>query len=132
MKQYFKIAAHGLIKKGNKYLVTRRAKANDYMPGFWDIPGGTIEFGEKIVDALKREVLEETGLKIKPGKIQSVYGYLSGESRHQFQLVYACVYRSGEVKLNPEEHDKYLWATIPEISKLKKIAFLKNLLKEIK
>jgi len=131
MSKFFVVAVHGLIKKSGKYLVTKRASTNDYMPNFWDIPGGSIKFGEETPHALKREILEETGLKIKMGKIIFAYGFKSSESRHQFQLVYLCDYLSGDVKLNPKEHSDYRWATIAEIKKLKNIAFLKELLKEV-
>lgn len=131
MNKFFVVGIHGLIKKSGKYLVTKRASTNDYMPNFWDIPGGSIKFGEKIYHALKREVLEESGLKIKQGKIIFAYGYKSNEIRHQFQLVYLCDYLSGDVKLNPNEHSEYKWATIAEIKKLKNIAFLKKLLEEV-
>jgi len=131
MDKYFKIASHGLIKKGDKFLVTRRALVNDYMPGFWDIPGGTIEFGEDTVDALKREIQEEVNLEVEPGKILFAYGYVSSSVRHQFQLVYECEYLSGEIKLNPEEHDEFKWVNLSDIGSLKKIAFLENLYKEL-
>lgn len=130
-EKYFVIAAHGLIKKGDKYLLTKRAQRNDYMPGFWDLPGGSIRFGEKAESALKREILEETDLKIKLEEIIFVYGHKSDESRHQFQLVYKCQYLEGEVKLNPEEHSEYRWASIGEMKGLKKIAFLNALFKEL-
>jgi hypothetical protein len=35
-KQYVKVAAHGLIVKDNKFLVTKRPSHDDYMPNFWD------------------------------------------------------------------------------------------------
>lgn len=130
MSKFFVIGIHGLIEKSGKYLVTKRASTNDYMPNFWDIPGGTIKFGEETFSALKREILEETGLKVKPGKIIFAYGHKSNESRHQFQLVYMCNYLFGEVKLNPNEHSDYNWATLDQIKKLKNITFLKELLKD--
>jgi len=130
--QYFKVAAHGLIKKDGKYLVTHRASVNDYMPNFWDVPGGTVEFDEKAVDALVREITEESGLKVNVGKIIFSFDYLSNPERHQFQLVYECDYISGEIKLNPEEHDEYKWATVEEMKDLPKIAFLDALYQEIK
>lgn len=132
MDKYFKIAAHGLIEKDGKYLITRRAAVNDYMPGFWDIPGGTIEFGEETLDALQREVAEETGLKIEIGDILFVSGYKTSEIRHQFWLVYDAKYLGGEVRINPEEHDEYRWVSIEEMADLKKIAFLDELYKKLK
>ena len=131
MAKFIIVGVHALINKSGKYLVTKRASTNDYMPNFWDIPGGSIRFGEEISHALKREVLEESGLKIKQGKIIFVYGYKSNEMRHQFQLVYSCDYLSGVVKLNPDEHSEYRWATLGEMKKLKSITFLKELLVEV-
>ncbi len=122
-----KIAAHGLIKRNSKYLVTRRSLVNDYKPGEWDVPGGTIGFGEDPIKALEREIFEESGLKVKIKRPLYIYSYMSNPKHHQFQIVYECKYLKGDVKLNPKEHDKYLWATVPEIAKLPKIAFLKGL-----
>lgn len=129
--KFVKVAAHGLIKKDNKYLVTRRSLIDDYMPGLWDLPGGTIEFGEDIIKALKREVTEETSLKIKPGEIIFAYSYQSEENRHQFQLIYECEYISGEVRLDSNCHDQFQWISLPELKSLKKIAFLDEMYKEI-
>jgi len=122
-------AAHGLIKKGDKYLVTLRAAEKNYMANFWDIPGGTIEFGEKSYDALNREIKEETGLTVKVGKFLYCYDYISEtvSSRHQFQMVFECQYLSGEVVLNPREHQTYRWVTLEELKDLPKIAFLEKL-----
>ena len=131
MKQTF-VAAHGLIKRGDRFLVTFRAKENDYIPEVWDVPGGTIEFGEDIKKALQREIFEEVNLKIKPGKILLAFGYLNNPSRHQFQLVYECEYISGQIKLNPKEHSRFRWIEFSEMKKLKKIAFLEELYNEFK
>jgi len=128
---FVKVAVHGLIKKNDKYLVIQRSANDDYMPSFWDIPGGTIEFGEKIEDALIREVTEETGLNIATSKILFCFGYISETipDRHQFTLVYECDFLSGEVKLDLQEHDEYRWVTLAEMKDLPKIAFLEELLK---
>lgn len=99
------------------------------MPGYWDVPGGDIKFGEDVSKALSREFSEETRLKIKAEKIILAYGYLSGKHRHQFQLVYACRFVSGKIKLNPKDHSEFRWVTLKELKKLKKIAFLKALVK---
>lgn len=132
MNKYTKVAAHALIKKDDKYLVTHRAKTDDYMPGYWDVPGGTIEFGEGIIDALKRELQEEISMEVEIGNVISVCGYLSDESRHQFQLVYACRYIAGIPKLDADCHDEFRWVTLTKMAKLKKIKFLKQLYSELK
>lgn len=41
--------------------------------GRWEPPGGVLELGESIIDGLKREVLEETGLEIDPSKLTGIY-----------------------------------------------------------
>lgn len=126
----FYIAAHALvINKDNKILVTRRSSANDYMPFYWDIPGGTVEIGETVEEALVRELKEETKIDIVPKKPVYVYSNLSQvPNRQTAQIVYTCEYRDGEITLNPEEHDKYDWLDYSEIKKLKCIAFLEGLL----
>jgi 8-oxo-dGTP diphosphatase len=131
-KPYFKVAAHGLIQKDGKFLVTRRSAVNDYMPNLWDIPGGTVEFDENIYQCLEREIDEESKLKVKINKAIFVHDYLSNEFRHQFQIVYTCDYQSGEVTLNPQEHDDFKWVTLDELESLPKIAFLDELFKFLK
>ena len=132
MGNYQKVAAHAFIKRDGKFLVTKRSPQNDYKPNEWDIPGGTIEFGETPEEALKREVLEEVGLVINILRPLFVYSFMSNPQRHQFQIVYECEYVSGEVKLNPEEHDDYTWAEIKDLDDLPKIAFLEAFLKNLK
>ncbi len=124
MENYQKVAVHGLIKDGDKYLVLHRSPENDFMSDYWDTPGGSVEHGENPIEALKREFLEESGLKVKVGKPLFVYSYLSNPQRHQFQILFECELLEGEVKLNPTEHDKFLWVTLDEMGSLKKIAFL--------
>lgn len=127
-KQYQKVAVHGLIKKGNRFLVTLRSPNNDYKPNEWDLPGGTVEFGEDPTTALKRELSEETGLKIEIGKPVFVCSKTK-ELRHQFWIVYLCDYKGGEVKLD-DEHSEYLWIDNTEVKKLKKIYFLDSFYKK--
>lgn len=125
-----KIAAHGLIKNGNKYLILHRALTDGYMPGKWDLAGGTIEFGEDPIEALDREILEETNLKVEVIRPLYIYSFISNPQRHQFQIVYECKYLKGEVKLNPNDHDQFKWVTIEEMGDASKIAFLDDFYKK--
>lgn len=119
------VAAHALIEKDGKYLVTRRSSDNGYMPGLWDTPGGTIHYAEEINTALKREIYEETGLTCEQKEIIFVHSFMSGPHRHQFQLLYRCLYLKGDIVLTSGDHDEFRWVTQEELSKLiNKIDFL--------
>lgn len=130
--QYVRVAVHGLIKKGNQVLVAKRPFDDDYMPGYWDIPGGTVKFQENIVDALNREIAEETGLIVSVGRILFCHDFPSGPERHQFQIVYECDYIDGEVVLNPEDHEEFKWIELSETEDLDRITFFDELCKYLK
>lgn len=119
------VAVHALIEKDGKYLITKRSSDNNYMPNLWDTPGGTIHYGEAIDIALKREIYEETGLTCYQKEILFVYSFMSGPSRHQFQLLYRCQYQKGDIHLTSGDHNEYRWLTLEELKNLpNKIAFL--------
>jgi 8-oxo-dGTP diphosphatase len=129
MNKFF-IAGHALIRKGEKYLVLKRSEKNDYMPLKWDIPGGIVEMGETVEQAVIREVKEETGLEIVVNKVIYIYSNINQvPQRQDFQVVYDCLYTDGEVSINHREHETYRWTKYSEIENLDTIDFLKELLK---
>ena len=126
----FFMAGHALIEREGKYLVTRRSKMNTYMPLKWDIPGGIVEPGETVVDAIYREVCEEIGITIDVKQV--VYVYSNRDQlplRQTFQTVYLCQYVRGEVRLNPSEHDMHQWLEYDDIASVDMIDFLGELVK---
>lgn len=62
MKEYKQLGAYALIIENNKILLIK--KNGGPYHGKLDLPGGTIEFGERPEEALKRELLEEVGIEI--------------------------------------------------------------------
>jgi 8-oxo-dGTP diphosphatase len=124
----FFVAGHALIKRGGKYLVTRRSKRNDYMPLKWDIPGGIAEAGETLEETVKREVREETSLVIQVKHVVFVYANCDQlPIRQTFQAVYLCRYFGGEVQLDPSDHDLYEWLGYDDIADIDAIDFLREL-----
>ena len=62
MKEYKQLGTYGLILKNNSILLIK--KANGPYANKLDLPGGTIEFCERPIEALKRELMEEVGIEI--------------------------------------------------------------------
>jgi mutator protein MutT len=117
MKQdYFVVPQKAVIMDGNKYLILKRSKEAVTYPNHWDFPGGRLEKGENTSEALEREVMEETTLKVKAIKPLFTFHEILNERKLVF-IVYLCEKISGEVKLS-HEHTEYRWATREEILKL--------------
>lgn len=66
----------------------------------WELPGGQVEEGEALDQAVCREIKEETGLTVKPIGITGVY---YNTSMHILAVVFKVAYISGEIKIQPEE-----------------------------
>lgn len=64
------VGVGAVICGDGKILLIRRA--NEPGRGLWSIPGGLVEVGERIVDAVKREVKEETGIDVEVGRLIDV------------------------------------------------------------
>jgi len=107
-----------LVVRENKLLLIHRFKNGDE---YWVIPGGGAEEGESLEDALKREVLEETGLKLVDHKLLG-----SDEGEEHIHYFYQCELTPGEPKIGgPElkdssENNVYIleWILVKNIANL--------------
>jgi ADP-ribose pyrophosphatase YjhB (NUDIX family) len=102
------IAVSAAIFRDGKVLLTRRARSP--AKGFYSLPGGRVEFGESLYQALAREVEEETGLEIK---IVGLAGWrevlpAAPGSGHYLIMSFAARWTAREPVLN-EELDDYRW-----------------------
>lgn len=99
-------------EKGEIFLARR--KKDDFMGGFYEIPGGNAEKGESILDTLIREVKEETNLDIiKVNSYIDQFDYLSNSCKKCRQFNFKVEVKGGPILLT--EHDEYKWINLQEI-----------------
>jgi len=89
-----------LIFEGQDILLVERAK--EPLKGYWSLPGGIVEAGERLEEAVRREVREETGLEIEPLEMFEVFERImpDPEGRPEYHYVlmdYLCRVVGGEL-----------------------------------
>ena len=115
------LAVSAAIIRGGKVLVVRRARKPAL--GVYTLPGGGVETGETLVQAVTREVREETSLAIEPVALAGhreaiVRDAQGGVERHFVILCFAARWLAGEPVLN-EELDDARWLDPAELSGLR-------------
>ena len=112
------LAVSAAIERDGKVLLVRRAR--NPAKHIYTLPGGGVEIGETLIEAVTREVREETALEIAPvglaGHREAIMRDAQGVvERHFVILCFASRWRSGEVTLN-DELDDARWVLPGEIT----------------
>lgn len=106
-------------EKGEIFITKRGRKAKNER-GKWEIPGGSVEFGETFEHAIKREVREELGIEIQILELLGICDHIiPDEKQHWVSPTYICKIKNGipEIK-EPEKCEEIGWFTIQEANKL--------------
>ncbi|MEE8218027.1 MAG: NUDIX hydrolase [Vicinamibacteria bacterium] len=94
------VGVGGVVLSDQRVLLIRRGKQP--LVGRWSIPGGTVEWGETLEQALVREMAEETGLEVEPQELLTVFDWIEREGdRVVFHYViadYLCRCLSGTAR----------------------------------
>lgn len=90
-----------LIFRRNAILLVERGR--EPLKGYWSLPGGVLELGELLEAGIRREVLEETGLVVKPLSVLEIFERImldrKGQPEYHYVLVdYLCRVVSGDVR----------------------------------
>jgi len=122
-----RLVVDAFIKKDNKYLAIKRARERPVERGSWETPGGRVDFGERVKDALKREIKEELNVKIKINKFLGWGEGLKCPGKggfiiHRFVLYFDCEIVSGELRCDDYEISEYKWVTWNEFKKLRPLS----------
>jgi 8-oxo-dGTP diphosphatase len=102
--------------EGRVFLTQRGPHAKNER-GMWEFPGGSVEFGETLANALVREMLEEYGITIEVGDLLDVFDHiLPGEGQHWVSPTYICRITTGlPVILEPSKCSQIGWFHLNEI-----------------
>lgn len=105
-----------IIIKDNKILLGKRTGSHG--AGTWGFPGGKLETGEEIFDCVKREVYEETGLKVKNLQLGPYTNDVFNKEIHYITLFVLCEVSSGKLQImEPNkclEWKWFSWSNLPK------------------
>ena len=104
-----------------KVFLPKRADTKKFLPRVFELPGGHIDFGEDIVDGLKREIMEEFGMRIRVGDPFWVFTQINEIKRsHTIEVIYFAKFEDPieNIKLNPEDHSMFKWVSESEMPKI--------------
>jgi len=107
------IAVSGIIFKKGRFLLLKRVNP----PFIWCPPGGRVRRNEDPINAVKREINEEAGLKVKVLMPIAVWHGQHGQS-NLYAIDFLCQYSSGKIVLS-KEHSQGSWLTLTELNYLK-------------
>lgn len=125
-----KVVVNAIIKNQteDRFLIIKRKRGDKIHSGKWAFPGGLVKRGEDLIEALKREIKEETGLRIKNNfKKISEYGYKRPNNEVTFGICFSCTSYGDDI-ISDKEIADFAWIKPYELSKYKHI---KELNKEI-
>lgn len=110
-----------LIIEGDRILLVERGR--EPLKDYWSLPGGVVEAGERLEEALRREVREETGLEVEILSLLEIFERIildaAGLPEYHYVLMdYLCRPAGGEL-CAADDASRVAWFTRPELADLK-------------
>lgn len=123
-------AQKAVIVDGTRILMVRKSSDDPHNPELWELPGGRMNFGEDIEQHLSREVKEEVGLEVQPGRPLHIWSWImqrEGEPPVQVvAVVRMCTVTSGEISCENQDSSDCIssiqWHDFDSLDRLQVIA----------
>lgn len=107
-----KVEVTGCIIESEGKIILVKRKNSKIEGGKWGIPSGKVEKEESLLDSIKREIVEETGIEVDKKEIKFIKTYkVRRNPQYDFiyHLFYTRISNMKEILLNEEEHLKAIW-----------------------
>jgi ADP-ribose pyrophosphatase YjhB (NUDIX family) len=113
------VGVGAVVLDGTRVLLVKRGQAP--LKGHWSLPGGAVETGETLEQAVTREVLEETGVTIEVGPIVEVLDRISrdaeGRVEHHYVLVDFVARPTGGSLQGASDADDAAWVALADLAR---------------
>ena len=113
------VGVGAVVLDGDRVLLVKRGQAP--LKGHWSLPGGAVETGETLEQAVAREVLEETGITIDVGPMVEVLDRISrdveGRVEHHFVLIDFVARPLRGVLEGASDADEAAWVAVADLAK---------------
>lgn len=102
------VGVGAVIVRADEVVLVRRG--NEPNRGGWSLPGGMVELGETVRQAVEREAREETGLDVEAGEVLEIFDSIlpdaSGRTQYHYVLVdFLCRPKAGELRASGDAAD---------------------------
>jgi ADP-ribose pyrophosphatase YjhB (NUDIX family) len=115
------VAVTAIVTNGAGELLMQKRTDND----LWGLPGGAMNIGESIAQAVIREVLEETALRVEPTGVVGIYSdpghviaYANGEVRQEFSICFTARIVGGQLAVGDMESTEVRFVKASELDQL--------------
>ncbi len=126
------VGVGAVVVQGNRFLMVKRK--NEPGAARWTLPGGMVEYGEPVSEAIVREVREECGICVRPVRLVDVIDFFESDEHNQAKFHYVlidfeCEYLGGVLAASSDVSD-VRWVPQNEVESLSVPQFTADFLRE--